>query len=225
MVAMWTSHRGEASGESPTPEQIERWRRRMSVPENEFPVGVGVTALLGRTGDAAVGITMVEAYPHGFRFNLAVRLRRARPGVRGGLFTLIGGHARHGGEVPLEDRLLLGIEYADGRRASTLTDQRMSDPGTMTDGDALVLVHQGGGGGDRTVDQAYWVTPLPPEGPVTFVLSWPAFGLPESRTVIDSAPIRAAAAESVALWPPQPDEEPEEPPPPPRPPTGWFSEP
>jgi len=226
MGRMWTSHRGGADRERPTPEQIERWRRRNQAPDNEIPAGVGVAALLGRTENAAVGITQLEAFSTGFRFNVAVRARRLPAEfARGGLFMLISGHGRHGAEVPLENRLLLGVEYANGDRASNLEDMRL--PGEETDDDErrLILSHHGGGGSDLTVDQSYWVSPLPPEGPVTFVLSWPGFGMAESRTEIDSAPIRAAAARSVHLWPEQAGYEPPEPPPPPRPSTGWFSYP
>lgn len=223
---MWTSHRGGSDRERPTPEQIERWRRRNQAPENEIPAGVGVAAVLGRTEDAAVGLTQVEAFSTGFRFNVAVRVRRLPAQLaHGGLFMLISGHGRPGVEVPLEDRLLLGVEYANGDRASSLEGMRF--PGEVPDDDErrLILSHQSGGGGDLTVDQSYWVSPLPPDGPVTFVLSWPGFGMPESRTELDGALIIAAAARSVRLWPEQPGFEPPEPPPPPRPSTGWFSYP
>ena len=223
---MWISHRGGPADEPPTPEQVQQWHRRMSPPDNEFPAGVGLTVLLGRTNDAAVGITQIAAFSTGFQFTLAVRLRRARPElVRGRLFMLISSHVHPGIEIPLEDRLLLGLEYSNGHRASTLQDTRMLGPGALPGGQQLVLVQQGGGGGEQSVDQTYWVSPLPPEGPVTFVLAWPAFGMPESRTVLDGAAIRAAADRSQLLWPPQPVMEPPEPPSPPRPSSGWFAEP
>jgi hypothetical protein len=223
---MWISRRGGSPGEPPSAEQLEQWRRRMSPPEYEFPAGVGLTALLGRTDDAAVGLTNVEAFSTGFRFTLAVRVRQPRPQfARGGLHMLISSHVHPGVDVPLEDRLLLGIEYPDGRRASTLTDMRVHGPGAMTDREQLVLVQQGGGGGEHSVDQSYWVAPLPPEGPVTVVLAWPGFGMQESRTTLDGATIRAAASHSQRLWPPQPATEPPEPPPPARPSSGWFAEP
>lgn len=194
-------------------------------PDNEIPAGVGFAALLGRTADAAVGITQLEAFSSGFRFSLAVRIRRPRPDLaHGGLFMLISGHGPRGAEVSMENRLLLGVEYANGDRASNLEDMRL--PGEETvDERRLFLNHHGGGGGDRTVDQSYWVSPLPPDGPVTFVLSWPGFGMPESRTEIDGALITAAAARSRLLWPEETQAEPPEPPPPPRPSTGWFSYP
>jgi hypothetical protein len=52
----------------------------------------------------------------GFQFTLAVRLRRARPELfSGNLVMLIGSHPPPGLETPLDQRLLVGIEYADGR--------------------------------------------------------------------------------------------------------------
>jgi hypothetical protein len=203
-------------------EQIEQWRRRRSLPENEMPAAVGLTALLGHTDDAAVGLTQIEAFSTGFRFSLAVRLRRSRPETADGrLYLLISSHPRPGVEVDLADRLLLGVEYPDGRRASNLDDFHF--PATAPD---LMLSAQGGGGGDLSVDQSYWVSPLPPDGPVTFVLSWASFGMPESRVALDGATIRAAGERSQVLWPVQPPEE-ERPPPaaPPRPATGWFADP
>jgi hypothetical protein len=221
---MWISHRGGA--EPPTPEQVQQWHRRMSPPENEFPAGVGLTVLLGRTNDAAVGITQIEAFSTGFQFTLAVRLRQARPELlHGGLFMLVSSRVHPGIEIPLEDRLLLGLEYPDGHRASTLQDMRMLGPSAVAEGQDLVLAQQHGGGGEQSVDQTYWVSPLPPEGPVTFVLAWPAFGMPESRVLLDGAAIRTAADRSQVLWPPQPAMEPPEPPSPPRPSSGWFAEP
>jgi hypothetical protein len=223
---MWVSRRNGAAGEPPSAEQQEHWRRRMSPPEYEFPASVGLTVLLGRTDDAAVGLTNVEAFSTGFRFTLAVRVRRPRPRLaHGGLHMLISSHVVPGIDVPLEDRLLLGVEYADGRRASTLNHMLAHGPGGLTDGEQLVLVQQGGGGAETSVDQSYWVAPLPPEGPVSVILAWPGFGIQESRTTLDGAAIRAAAAQSQRLWPPQPVTEPSQPPPPPRPSSGWFAEP
>jgi hypothetical protein len=223
---MYLSHFSSEDGEGPTREQVTQWLRRTRSPENEFPAATGLSALLGQSGEAAVGITQIEAFSTGFQFTLAIRVRQARRElVHGGLYTLISGHPHPNAEISLEDRLLIGVEYANGHRASTLHDMRMGGPGAMTDESLLMLTQQSGSGGELSVDQTYWVCPLPPEGPVTFVSTWPAFGITETRTEIDSAPIRAAAERSRLLWPPQPPMERFEPPPPPRPSTGWFAEP
>jgi hypothetical protein len=42
---VWISQVGGSAEEPPTPEQTQRWFRRMSPPDNEFPAGVGLTAV------------------------------------------------------------------------------------------------------------------------------------------------------------------------------------
>jgi hypothetical protein len=94
----------------------------------------------------------------------------------------------------------------------------------VPDESAPVLVANGGGGGGLSFDQTFWVSPLPPPGPLTFVHSWTAFDLPETRTTIDAGDVLAAAAETVLLWPWQPpDPNPPPPPAPLRPAAGWFA--
>lgn len=209
----------EGPGQRPEPEQ---WQRRFSPPENELPAGVDMTVLLGRSDEAAVGLTSVEAFSTGFRFRLAVRVRRLRPQLAfGGLHMLVNSPEQFGEAVALADRLLLGIDYPDGQRTSNLRDTRMRGPDA---GDRLMLIHQEGGGQHLSADMTYWVTPLPPEGPVAVVMAWPGFGIPETRTVLDGAAIRQASSRIHTLWPPQPVEPPE-PPPPPRPSAGWFAYP
>ncbi len=215
------AHGGAA--DDPDPDEVEEWVRRTSPPENEIPASAGLTALVVRSDDVAVAITGVEVYSTGFRFTLAVRVPRPRPEVgRGGLFSLVDGHM-HGGGVAAESHLLLGLEYPDGRRASTLEDARATGPRSSSL-DELVLVSEGGSGDDTRVDQRYWVAPLPPHGPVAFIVSWPAFGVTESRTELDGGAIRGAASRSVTLWPPQRGAPPREPTPPPRPTSGWFAQ-
>jgi hypothetical protein len=57
------------------------------------------------------------------------------------------------------------------------------------------------GTGD-SLDQSFWLTPLPPAGPLEVVCSWPAHDIPESRTVLDGAVIAQAASRAEVLWPP-----------------------
>jgi hypothetical protein len=222
---VWIARRCGSAEQPPTPEQIEQWHRRISPPDNEFPAGIGGTVLLGRSDDAAVGLTHIEAFSTGFRFTLAVRVRQMRPELAAGGLHMLISPIHPGIAIAIEDRLLLGIEYPGGHRASTLGDMRRYGPGAVPDGEQLMLVEQGGGGGHQSIDQTYWVTPLPPAGLVDIILAWTGFGIPECRTALDGTAIRAAASRSRILWPPQPSTEPPEPPPGPRPSSGWFAEP
>ncbi|MGH3398770.1 MAG: hypothetical protein ACRDPO_29200 [Streptosporangiaceae bacterium] len=51
------------------------------------------------------------------------------------------------------------------------------------------------------LDWRYWVSPLPPPGPLAFVCAWPAFGIAESRAELEAAQILAAARNCIDLWP------------------------
>lgn len=209
--------------DGPSAEAMLAWSRRMSAPENELPASYPFTAVLGRTDDVAVALLGAHVYSTGFSVELVVRLRTAPRGVMSHrLFDIISGHGL--GAESAEERLLLGVEYEDGRTATNV--DRFGWPGAESPpaDDALVLSPSGGGGGGRTYEQSFWVSPVPPAGAVTFVCSWPAFGIAESRAVLDATALQAAAGRSALLWPPSPpDDDMDEPPEPPDVPDGWFS--
>ena len=202
---MWTAYGHD--GEDP-----EEFHRRMSAPENEIPVALAVNVLLARSEDAAVALVGPQVYTTGVSFTLIVRARPSSELARTrGLNELIWQHGPEAG------RFLLGIELADGRRAG----------GTrMGRGESDVVFHPGGGsGGEASVEQSWWLSPLPPEGPLTFVVRCPDLGIAETATELDGSAIRRAADDVVTLWPWSPPDRGERPPPPPPdlPAGSWFS--
>jgi len=80
--------------------------------------------------------------------------------------------------------------------------------------DELVLQQGGSSGSDRRWDVDFWVHPLPPDGPVTFVASWLAYAVTETRAQVEASAICAAASRAIELWPDDPDYESA---------TGWTS--
>lgn len=186
--------------------------RRMSRPENELPTAVPMNRLLVRTADVAVALLGVQAYTTGVAFVLAARARGPEdPAGRNELGELFWQH-RGGGP-----RFLFGVEFADGRRASNARFGR---------DDGELIFHPGSGsGGSVSVDQEWWLSPLPPEGPLLVVVRCPEIGLEETVTELDGAAIRRAGEAATVLWPWQPSvESPAEPPPPPDAPAGsWFA--
>jgi hypothetical protein len=165
-------------------------------PEKEFPSTVAAELILANSADAAVAIGGIEAYRTGFEFTLRMVLRREMRGEP--MFARLQLHPwSHGPLAP--EFLRLGLLFADGGVATNFDWREhmpwdAASPGPM-------LTPGGGGGGGHYFEMRYWVWPLPPEGPVTFVVEWPARDIAESRGEIDGRLIREAAARSVPLWP------------------------
>lgn len=211
---MWTV--GGSSEDGPH----EDFFRRMSAPENEIPVAVPLNTVLARTDDVAIALQRLSVYTTGVAFDLVVRLRpdAARDGGCD-LNELFWGHP-HGRGM---SRFLLGVQFADGRRANNVPDR----PGPMA-GDEIVFAQGGGSGGEASVEQSWWLHPLPPEGPLRIVVRCDELGIGECSVVLDAAAIQAAAHEVVVLWPwaPPPESGPYAPPAPPDvPDDSWFAEP
>lgn len=186
----------------PPPEPVRRHRPAWMRPDAVIPGLVPAELLLVRTGQVAVAVGGVHAYPNGFEFTVHARLRRANePGPQvGGLFGRPGGAVREANAG-----LRLGVMFADGRRAAAPGGHPQPDD---AEAGRLVLFEDGGGGSSRIWDGNFWVHPLPPEGPVTFVVSWAEYGVAEARAELDGASIGEAARRAVILWPEEPESEP-----------------
>ena len=173
-----------AAGADGTPD----WEamRRMSPPENELPVRVALRAVLTHTQVLVVAVTGARVYSSGVLIELTVRTRERRQD----LFEVVSGGRR-------PSTFLLGLEFADGRRAGP-------SPDLVPVPDRPSLVPSGGGGSDGMVDQEYWLTPMPPAGPMRIVLRCTGLGIEEVSVTVDAAPLTAATADVVTLWPWEP---------------------
>lgn len=202
---MWTTSLSQG-------EPDEEFYRRVSAPENEIPVPLALNLLLARRDDAAVVLTGAQVYSTGLSFELVVRIRRGAPSQvdLGQLFF-----SRSSGPPGM----LVGMELADGRRVDNL--------GRGAPDHDVWFTQNGGSGGERSVEQSWWLSPLPPEGPVRVIVSCPALGIGESAAVLDGATIRRARDDVLTLWPwTSPHRgEPEPPPSPDLPDGSWFAGP
>jgi hypothetical protein len=194
------------------------WAESYGPPENELPVAAPFSAVLARTDEVAIGLTGAQVFTNGLTFDVAVRLRRARPDDRGYVFDLMDPHGRgSAGEA-----LLLGLEFADGSAVTNVGGSWRDASGTP----GPRLVQNGGGGGGLSYDQSFWLAPLPPPGAIDVVCLWSAYDIAETHTRIDGTAIAEAAAAATVLWPLEPDDaEPGvcEPGPPDVPKGTWFA--
>jgi hypothetical protein len=206
---MWSS--SVSSGDDAR-QHFEPIRQRQR-PDNEIPVSVPVDAVLIDTADIVAYVGGVRVFRAGVEFRLTVLSRHRGRGrdLGGALF----GHGEQ------QDRLLLGVEYADGRTASNLGGPRNArdpnlDPATP------VLMPGGGGGGGRSAEMSMYLTPLPPPGTLRIVTAWPSRSIAETVTEVPAELFTAAATGARVLWDLE-SEEPSAPPPAPAPPPGsWF---
>jgi hypothetical protein len=150
--------------------------------------------LLARTDEVAVAVGGITAYPTGFEFTLTAVLRRDDPDL-----DLLG--PAFANRFSRDDRLpdgflRLGVEFSDGTLATNVGYHFAWDEPA----DAL-LTPTGGGGSGRRYDMRYWLWPLPPSGPLTFVCDWQVVGVRSARRQIDAQLLVDAATRAVPLWP------------------------
>jgi hypothetical protein len=180
----------------PPPEpQEHRQPEWLGPPENVLPASVPLALELARTDNVAIAVHGGLAYPNGFAFRLAL-LRRTPPESEfGNPF-----HHWHRARGELTDEMLrFGLQFPDGSKATVFGQQRAL--GAKDGPSGPVLMQRGGGGGGRSWDFGFWVWPLPPDGPLAFVVEWPSEGIELTRAEIDGAVVRAASEHAETLWP------------------------
>lgn len=213
---MWTtSSSSSGPGGADRRRQVAAVRRRHR-PENELPVSVAVDAVLAEGEGLVVALTGVRVFSSLLELRLVAMTRARSSGQGSRLSGALLGHS------DARDRLLLGVEYADGRVGDNFSRSgAATDP--ALDAESPVLIPGGGHGGDRSADLSYYLSPLPPPGRFRIIAAWPGRGLPEGITELSADPLVGAAGRIRVLWePPDPEESPGPPPPPELPPGGWF---
>jgi hypothetical protein len=161
---------------------------------DELPAPVGMRLMLARTEQVAVAVIGIWAFTAGFEFFVGVGMRDEIPGQSVASFM-----AGVDDEPLDEDEFCrLGVQFSTGQKAAN-TELRAA-PGGKSGIAGPIMRVQAGGGGLLSREWRYWVSPLPPPGPLAFVCEWPYFGISETRTETDAQPILDAAGQSIVLW-------------------------
>jgi hypothetical protein len=186
----------------PPAEAFER-KPWWGAPHNEIGVSTGLRLVLARTDEVAVAAIEIVAFSIGLALTLAV-LRRSplespRPDDPLGRLA----QARGVRELP-PDLLRFGVEFSNGRKATTLGMPMFITAEEEAEPEGPFLVPGGGGGGDDYWESSFWLWPLPTPGPLAFVVEWPAEGIAVTRHEVEAQPILEAARRADTLWPPTP---------------------
>jgi hypothetical protein len=147
--------------------------------------------LLARSRLATVEVAYIDAFPEGFELKIAasvnveyhdlVREGDSAPDIFGGHWPMVGEST----DVIPAQLLRVGVQFADGRSATNISghDRPVAGP--------VMWSLSGGGSGRRGVSeshfqQGYWISPLPPPGPLAVVCEWPQLAIPVSRQELDA---------------------------------------
>ena len=201
--------------DQPSPDEIAEWMRRTRPPSNEIPAVVAWAAAIGRGDGVVVALTGVRVYTSGVLLEVAVRLRETSVGQARPVF---------GFHDDGPDALLVGVEFADGRVAAA-GGGPPAPPWLAGRGTELSLQMSGGTGDDHGADTSFFLSPVPPAGPLAVYCVWPGRGVPETRTVFDATSLVTAREGVEVLWEPEIPSLPAPPspaPPPDLPPDSWF---
>lgn len=143
--------------------------------------------VLARSDRAFAVLRDFEAFPSGLNFELVTYYKEDDPTRPMG--------RRHRMRDP--EAFRLGVRFSDGRKAASTEWPRREDDGDP----ALPVLHPGGGGGGGGKwEMSYWLWPLPPPGPLTWVASWAEVGSAETAVEVDASVLEEAAASAEQLW-------------------------
>jgi hypothetical protein len=150
-----------------------------------------------RTDSAILVAERFLVYPDGMEFALSLMLNPATEEWFDCPWELEHRPRRPSSVTLPEDLLRFGILYPDGSKWTNLT---WTFPGPDEEPAGPIVLGRGGGGGGHSWETAYWLWPLPPEGPLTFVAEWPAMHIEESAATVDGRALRQAASEAEVVW-------------------------
>jgi hypothetical protein len=186
---------------SPEPEEFTPpvW---FGPPSGELGVCVPLSVVVGRSEKGVVAIRHATAYSTGLTLDVVAAARGLSE--REAQRLLHEQHFMGHEEEPAPSLLRLGIELADGSRASNLErEHRFRRPDEQPQ-EPVLFQHGGGGGsagaGRVEMHPGFWLWPLPPPGPVRVFVEWPAVEISLSSIDFDAQLLRDAAARSRGPW-------------------------
>ncbi len=202
----------DALPEAPPPEAHEPpiWSQP---PPDELATLVPVRQVLARTDRGVlVLLSHIDAFRQGCSFRIRISAHKQEAMDESEWLeiqeTAIGGAGfghRRSGAGGSDGSLRFGVQFLDGRKATTMGGLvRHPHPHDQEPEGPVLTQHGGGGSGsDRfaTSTSPLWLWPLPPAEPFDLVVAWPALGVDLTRVELPGHDIVEAAGRAAPLWP------------------------
>jgi hypothetical protein len=168
-----------------------------------LPVTVGGDLTLIRQPGLLAFVGPICAYPLGFLFYLTISVdsRALDPGLpEKPSQYLVNFSARTPDER--QSAASIQVRFSDGRAAESGDDtaDRLTSPDILLNySGGTSLLHSNAP--ILTAESCWWVSPLPPAGPVHFTVTLPGLPGGAGSAAFDASLIAAAASQSSPLWP------------------------
>jgi hypothetical protein len=172
---------------------FEGWAARAQ-PINEVPATLVLDRVIAAGENFIVFVSTLSVFSTGIGFFTEVRGQGGPSGEGLPVTTLSDALF---GSAPEEQRMLLGVEYADGRRGVRTPRGEDVGPG---EGDDIRLISEAGRGFTNNASAWWFLSPPPPPGDLHLYCAWPALGIPETCTVIGGDDLEAAKQRVQRLW-------------------------
>lgn len=165
-------------------------------PRGVLPAYSPQRAVIFKTDQVMLIADRFLVYPTGVVVTVSLSLRKHNHDLDDLPLGTPGHRRRH--DQLTDEVLRFGILFGDGSKWTNL-DWRM--PRDLSEPDGPFVMQRGGGGGGHQWEIDYWIWPLPVDGPLTFVASWPAFGVAESTATVNGSELRQLAEAAEVIWP------------------------
>jgi hypothetical protein len=156
------------------------------VPPNELGADVDAHPVLLRSADAVVWMDRVRVFTNGVELGFECRRRQHPQGMDQRTYGMI--------------QLLVGVEFSDGRRGSSIRNPMSRPLGPAPGPDDLTVMQVSGHSSGIEAGWTYFVTPVPPAGAVKVVVGAPDLDLGEETVVLDAAELQRALTHVEVLW-------------------------
>jgi hypothetical protein len=172
-MGFFDSDQSEVRWEGPPPS--------LSREHGVLPGLVDLSLVMARAERVVLVLGPIEVWPSGALIRLSVVAREPGTALLRALDPEI--YAEAGRSWPPPELLRFGVEYADGRRVTNLTDTFPP----RVDAAGILLFHRGESGGSGGFESEYWLSPVPPPGDVIVACQWPEYDIAETHPRLPAA--------------------------------------